>query len=80
MKQIAKNQFAKIRYDASKVNEENTNLKLEEERTHNKNIVLSLSLLSLFFGYPALLLIQSKHKREKLLTSYTTETRIAKIV
>ena len=79
VKQIAKNQFAKIRYDASKVNEENTNLKLEEERTHNKNIVLSLSLLSLFILVILLyFLIQSKHKREKLLTSYTTETRIAK--
>lgn len=78
-KQIAKNQFAKIKYDASKAKEENTALKLQEERTHTKNVLLYITLVSLLvLSLLIYFLIRSKHKREKLLTSYTTETRIAK--
>ena len=78
-KQIAKNQFAKIKYDASKSNEENVSIKLQEERTHTKNMLLSVTLVSLLLlSLLIYFLIQSKHIREKLLTSYTTETRIAK--
>ena len=78
-KQIAKNQFAKIKYDVSKSNEENVSLKLLEERTQTKNMLLSVTLVSLLLlSLLIYFLIQSKHKREKLLTSYTTETRIAK--
>jgi signal transduction histidine kinase len=78
-KQIAKNQFAKIKYDVSKSNEENVSLKLQEERTQTKNMLLSVTLVSLLvLSLLIYFLIQSKHKREKLLTSYTTETRIAK--
>ena len=78
-KQIAKNQFAKIKYDVSKSNEENVSLKLQEERTQTKNMLLSVTLVSLLvLSLLVYFLIQSKHIREKLLTSYTTETRIAK--
>ena len=78
-KQIAKNQFAKIKYDASKSKEENVSLKLQEEITHTKNMLLSVTLVSLLLlSLLIYFLIQSKHKREKLLTSYTTETRISK--
>jgi len=78
-KQIAKNQFAKIKYDASKSKAENVILKLEEERSTIRNGLLSITLVSLLVLFVLIyFLIQSKHKREKLHTSYTTETRIAK--
>lgn len=79
VKQIAKNQFAKIRYDTTQTKLENATLKLNDERINNRNIILSITLIFLFLLAILLyFLMQSKHKRETLNTSYTTETRISK--
>ncbi|KAB1153711.1 ATP-binding protein [Flavobacterium luteum] len=78
-KQIAKNQFAKIKYDATQTKLENATLKLNEERINNRNTLLYTTLISSFILSMLLyFLIRSKHKRETLNTSYTTETRISK--
>ncbi|NHN26484.1 ATP-binding protein [Flavobacterium jejuense] len=72
IKQMSKNQFAKIRYDNNLEIEKNEKLKLE------KNLI---SFIFLGFGIISLLiffLIRSKNKRDKLKIAYTTETRISK--
>lgn len=85
-RQIAKNQFAKIKYDSKKEKEENLSLKtqkatafLELERQKNKNLILSLliitGMLSTIFLY---FFFKTINKKEKIQTSYDTETRIAK--
>ena len=84
----AKSQFAKMRYDARLVNEEN--LKLKNEKTandlqlqKNKNeinfwsfsaIVLVIIVVFLFYYF------KNKRKEDRLKASYQTETRIAKKV
>lgn len=86
VKQIAKNQFAKIKYDSRLDKEENLKLKtqktqtaLELERQKNSNLILSFlvitSILSIVFIY---YYFKAIRKKEKLQTSYDTETRIAK--
>ena len=83
---IAKNQFAKIKYDSEKEKEENISLKtqkattfLELEQQKNKNLILSFLIftgaLSIIFLYYFLRAIS---KKEQIQTSYDTETRIAK--
>ena len=85
-RQIAKNQFAKIKYDSKKEKEENLILKtqkaatfLELEQQKNKNLILSFlivtGILSTIFLYHYLKAI---NKKEIIQTSYETETRIAK--
>ena len=85
-RQIAKNQFAKIKYDSKKDKEENLRLKtqkaetaLELEKQKNQNLVLNFlvitGILSTIFLYYFLKAIS---KKEKIQTSYDTETRIAK--
>ena len=86
VRQKAKNQFAKIKYDSKKEKEENLNLKtqkiedaLQLERQKNKNLILYLivgiiiSFATFIFYY-----LVAKNKREKIKTSYNTEIRIAK--
>ncbi|MES2574320.1 MAG: ATP-binding protein [Bacteroidota bacterium] len=86
VRQIAKNQFTKIKYDSRQDKEENLKLKtqkaqtaLELERQKNRNLVLNFlvitGLLSIVFIYHFLKAI---NKKEKFKTSYDTETRIAK--
>ncbi|MWB96854.1 tetratricopeptide repeat protein [Flavobacterium sp. GA093] len=85
-RQIAKNQFAKIKYDSKKDREENLLLKaqtaeneLQIEKEQNRNLVLSLVvilvLLALLFLYYYL---TTKGKREKSKAVYDSETRISK--
>ncbi|MCL9804491.1 hypothetical protein NAT51_03095 [Flavobacterium amniphilum] len=84
----AKNQFAKIKYDSKEAKEENLKLKnkniatdLALQKSQNeKNIWISgaavlLTLLILLINY-----FRNKRKQDRLKTSYLTETRIAKKV
>lgn len=86
VRQKAKNQFAKIKYDSKKEKNENLRLKtykaeneLQLERQKNRNIVsyiiivLSLSLILVLYFY-----LTSKGNREKIEATYISETRIAK--
>jgi len=86
VRQIAKNQFAKIKYDSKKEKEENLTLKtqkaenlLELEQQKNRNLLLYflilIGILSTIFLY---YFLKAINKKEKIQTSYDTETRIAK--
>lgn len=86
VRQKARNQFAKIKYDSKKEKDENLILKtekaitaLELEQQKNKNLLLYflilIGILSTIFLYYFLKAIK---KKEKIQTSYDTETRIAK--
>ena len=85
-RQKAKNQFAKIKYDSKQDKEENLRLKtqkaetaLELEKEKNQNLVLNFlvitGILSTIFLY---YFLKAINKKEKIQTSYDTETRIAK--
>lgn len=86
VRQKAKNQFAKIKYDSKREKEENLKLKthkaeneLKLERQKNRNIasyiiiVLSLCLILILYYY-----LTSKAKREKIEAAYNSEIRISK--
>ena len=86
VRQKAKNQFAKIKYDSKKEKDENLKLKaqkaenaLQLEQQKNRNqllyfVVGIVILISIFiFNF-----LVAKSKREKIKTSYNTEIRIAK--
>lgn len=86
VRQKAKNNFAKIKYDSKIEKEENLNLKtqkiedtLQLEKQKNKNLVLyfivgfGFTITSFIYYY-----LVAKNKREKIKSSYTTEIRIAK--
>ncbi|TDD95180.1 tetratricopeptide repeat-containing sensor histidine kinase [Flavobacterium cellulosilyticum] len=86
VRQKAKNQFAKIKYDSKKDKEENLVLKtqkaeaaLELELQKNRNLILLfitlIGVLTTVFLY---YFWKSKNKKEKLQTVYDTETRISK--
>jgi signal transduction histidine kinase len=86
VKQKAKNQFAKIKYDSKKERDENLKLKalkaeneLELEKQKNSNLVLNFFI---FIGILGTLFLyyfwKAKNKREKIITTYDTETRISK--
>ncbi len=86
VRQKAKNQFAKIKYDSKKEKDENLKLKaqkaenaLQLEKQKNRNLLLLILIVisigtTVFIAY--FLIAQSK--REKIKASYDTETRIAK--
>jgi signal transduction histidine kinase len=86
IRQIAKNQFAKIKYDSKK--ERNENLKLKAQRAENdlelaqqKNQSLSFAFLTIIgFGFSVFVYVffKERNKKEKIKISYDTETRIAK--
>jgi signal transduction histidine kinase len=86
VRQKAKNNFAKIKYDSKKEKEENLNLKtqkiqtaLQLEQQKNRNLVLyfivgiTISFASFIYYY-----LIAKSKREKIKIAYATEIRIAK--
>ena len=86
VRQNARNQFAKIKYDSKKEKEENLILKtqkvltaLELEQQKSKNLLLYflilIGILSTIFLY---YFLKAINKKEKIQTSYDTETRIAK--
>ena len=86
VRQKAKNQFARIKYDSKREKEENLKLKthkaqneLKLERQKSRNIisyiiiVLSLCLILILYYY-----LTSKANREKIEAAYNSETRISK--
>ncbi|WP_264553700.1 tetratricopeptide repeat-containing sensor histidine kinase [Flavobacterium sp. N2038] len=86
IRQKAKNEFAKIKYDSKKEKNENLKLRthkvqneLQLEKQKNKNIIsyiiiiISLSLLLALYFY-----LTSKGNKEKIEATYKSETRIAK--
>jgi signal transduction histidine kinase len=86
VRQKAKNQFAKIKYDSKKDRDENLKLKthkfeneLQLERQKNRNIIsyiiiaFSLSLIIVLYFY-----LTSRGNKEKIEATYNSETRIAK--
>jgi signal transduction histidine kinase len=85
-RQNARNQFAKIKYDSKKEKEENLLLKtqkaqtaLQLEQQKNRNLLLYFLLLigaisSVFLIY----FLKAINKKEKIQTTYDTETRISK--
>jgi signal transduction histidine kinase len=86
VRQKARNQFAKIKYDSKQDKEENLRLKtqktetaLELEQQKNRNLILYflilIGILSTIFLY---YFLKAINKEEKIQTSYDTETRIAK--
>jgi hypothetical protein len=85
-KQIAKNQFAKIKYDSEKNREENLQLKistsekeLEVQKEKTKNLFLFTSGSFIFAGLLFFIYYKKqKHKLEKRAEVYNTEKRIAK--
>ncbi|MBG6112043.1 signal transduction histidine kinase [Flavobacterium sp. CG_23.5] len=86
IRQNAKNQFAKIKYDSKKERDENLKLKsqkvkneLQLEQQKNKTLILFLivGIIIAFTGFIYYYLV-TKHKRENIKTSYNTEVRIAK--
>lgn len=71
-RQIAKNQYANVKYNYKITTEKNEKLKIEKEL---------ITYIFIGFGIIAILiyfLIISKNKREKLKIAYNTETRISK--
>lgn len=85
-KQIAKNQFAKIKYDSDKNREENSQLKistskkeLEVQKEKTKNVFLFTSGSFIFTGLLFFIYYRKqKHQLEKRAEVYNTEKRIAK--
>lgn len=86
VKQIAKNQFAKIKYDATQERNENLQLKAEkaenalalaQQRFNNYLLffILLLVLIAVVFLY---FYLKNKSKKEKQTAIYESETRIAK--
>ncbi len=83
VRQKTKNQFAKIKYDSKKLEDENTKLKTQKALNQEKQKYRNLIFYSIFgIGIIMLLSIVAyfirKNKKEKIKTSYETETRIAK--
>lgn len=82
----AKNQFAKIKYDSDQNRSENLKLKVQEtkrslELANSENQMLGLLMLGVIGMVVAIFRfnqVKSKSKREKLLEAYNTEIRISK--
>ncbi|RKS90280.1 tetratricopeptide repeat protein [Flavobacterium limicola] len=83
VRQKAKNQFAKIKYDFKKEKDENVRLKaqkeIESEKQKKKNILL-YAIVAIITVVSIMItnLILIKNRREKIKVSYNTEIRIAK--
>ena len=83
VRQKAKNQFAKIKYDFKREKEENIKLKsqkklqLEQQENRNQILYFGLFLFIILIVSIANYLV-AKNKREKIKASYNTETRISK--
>ncbi|CAM3104945.1 Tetratricopeptide repeat-containing protein [Flavobacterium frigoris] len=86
VRQQAKNQFAKMKYDSKKEKEEILNLKaqkaenaleLQLQKSTTLNLYVIVGIILTITGFIYFYLIE-KSKREKSKTSYDTEVRIAK--
>jgi signal transduction histidine kinase len=88
VRQSARNQFAKIRYDSHKEKEENQELKTErvkrtlqlEKRKRLNDILYIIVIFIVAMGIMLFLLLRKRHRREKIREAYNAETRIAKKV
>lgn len=88
VRQQAKNQFAKIRYDSKsaekeslKYQAENAENKLKAEKAKRRNELLLLTISFIILIVILLYrLLKSRHEKEKFQEAYKTETRIAKKV
>jgi signal transduction histidine kinase len=86
VRQKARNQFAKIKYDSKKEKEENLILKTQKAQTalqleRQKNRILLMSFLILIGFLVTVFLyyfLKAVNKKEKIQTTYETETRISK--
>lgn len=86
VRQNARNQFAKIKYDSKKEKEENLILKTQKAETalqleRQKNNILLMSFLILIGFLVTVFLyyfLKAVNKKEKIQTTYNTETRISK--
>lgn len=83
VRQKAKNQFAKIKYDFKKEKDENVELKAQKliqlEQQKNKNLLIYfISIIAFAIALFIYYYLNAKNKREKLKSSYSTEIRIAK--
>jgi signal transduction histidine kinase len=83
VRQKAKNQFAKIKYDSKKEKDENQKLKaqkiLQLEHQKKRNLILylvvgTITVISIFITN----LLLARNKREKIKAAYNTEIRISK--
>ena len=86
VRQKARNTFAKIKYDSKIDKEENlklkankikTELQLEQQKNRNQLLYFLFALGVTIAGFSSNYLI-AKNKKDKIKTSYDTETRIAK--
>lgn len=86
VRQNARNQFAKIKYDSKKEKDENLILKTQRAETalqleEQKNRILLMSFLILIGILVTVFLyyfLKAVNKKEKIQTTYDTETRISK--
>lgn len=86
VKQIAKNQFAKIKYDATQERNENLQLKAAKaendlalaQQKFNNYLLFSILLLVLISAVVLYSYLKNKSKREQQAAIYESETRIAK--
>jgi signal transduction histidine kinase/predicted negative regulator of RcsB-dependent stress response len=79
LKQVAKNEFAKIRYDSTKIKTENGVLKSDKERISFRNTILIIVILAfLLIAVLLYFLLKIKHRKDKLGEAYATEIRISK--
>jgi signal transduction histidine kinase len=86
VRQIARNGFAKIKYDSKKDKEENLALKtekaetaLELEQQKNRNLILLfLTFIGVLTTVSLYCFLKTKNKKEKIKAAYDTETRISK--
>jgi signal transduction histidine kinase len=82
----SKNQFAKIKYDSKKANEENLKLKtqnaesdLQIEKEKSQKYISFIGILLLLTGIIYIVsYFRNKNKRERIEATYNTETRISK--
>jgi len=87
-RRVAKNQFAKIRYDSEKNRAENADLKIKsvqrqlelEKMKRQKIMSISFGLLFLMAFIFIYFQIKAKHKKDNLKQVYKTEARISKKV
>ncbi|MFV8322337.1 tetratricopeptide repeat-containing sensor histidine kinase [Flavobacterium sp. LS2R12] len=83
VRQKAKNQFAKIKYDFKKEQDENHKLKalkilqLEHQKKRNLMLYLVVGIITVISIFITNMLL-ARNKREKIKASYNTEIRIAK--
>ena len=88
VRQQARNQFAKLRYDSRLIKEENANIKAQsliknlqaEQQEMQKLIAFSFVIFLIIVGALLYFLIQRRHQKQQINGIYETETRIAKKV